>query len=77
MTQNPCNAVIHLGHFNGKYTVTNKYNKVEENTSKYSCNRSEPKWDEGWNYSIPKSDQHLISPNSIIPGSGIANMRIM
>ena len=27
--------------------------------------------------SIPKSDQHLISPNSIIPGSSIANMRIM
>ena len=46
MTQNPSNAVIHLGHFNGKYTVTNNYNKMEENTSKYSCNRSEPKWDE-------------------------------
>ena len=27
--------------------------------------------------SIPKSDQHLISPNSIIPGSSITNMRIM
>ena len=27
--------------------------------------------------SIPKIDQHLISPNSIIPGSSITNMRIM
>ena len=27
--------------------------------------------------SIPKSDQHLISPNSIILGSSITNMRIM
>ena len=77
MTQNPCNAVIHLGHFNGKYTVTNKYNKVEETLLNTHVTEVSPNGMRTETTSIPKSDQHLISPNSIIPGSSITNMRIM